>query len=171
MKKCFSLFLFLVLCFCLCPTTYAHTGNTDSSGGHRDSSTGEYHYHHGYPAHEHEDLDGDGMLDCPYNFKDATDDTLTRAATEGWFDTTNPTPKPKSVPETSYGTSSNKLSNVGDLFDKSFSFIVGVVLLILMLSGYAGFENIFGYALKAVLILSLVAAIYSIGYGFFRFIT
>lgn len=32
---------------------YAHSGGTDSNGGHYDRSTGEYHYHHGYPAHQH----------------------------------------------------------------------------------------------------------------------
>lgn len=50
---------FTVLCF-------AHSGRTDSSGGHRDSSTGEYHYHHGYPAHQHPN----GK--CPYDFDDKT---------------------------------------------------------------------------------------------------
>lgn len=54
------------------PIAYAHPGGTDSQGGHTDSSTGEYHWHHGYPAHQHYDMDGDGKLDCPYDFKDAT---------------------------------------------------------------------------------------------------
>ena len=50
----------------------AHSGRTDSNGGHTDSSTGEYHYHHGYPAHDHYDMDGDGKVDCPYEFRDKT---------------------------------------------------------------------------------------------------
>lgn len=51
----------------LCVTfAIAHSGRTDSHGGHYDSSTGEYHYHHGYPAHQHEN----GI--CPYNFNDKT---------------------------------------------------------------------------------------------------
>lgn len=50
----------------------AHPGKTDSSGGHYDHSTGEYHYHHGYSAHSHYDVDGDGVMDCPYNFDDQT---------------------------------------------------------------------------------------------------
>lgn len=54
-------------------TATAHSGRTDSSGGHRDRSTGAYHYHHGYPAHDHKDLDGDGKKDCPYDFDDQTD--------------------------------------------------------------------------------------------------
>lgn len=51
---------------------YAHSGKTDSSGGHYDHSSGEYHYHHGYSAHSHYDMDGDGDIDCPYNFEDKT---------------------------------------------------------------------------------------------------
>ena len=47
----------LVLCAAICT---AHSGGTDSNGGHYDSSTKEYHYHHGYPAHYHTD----GV--CPY---------------------------------------------------------------------------------------------------------
>lgn len=42
----------------------AHSGRTDSSGGHKDnknkSGLGYYHYHHGYPAHLHKN----GV--CPY---------------------------------------------------------------------------------------------------------
>ena len=51
----------------------AHPGRTDSSGGHTNHSTGEYHYHHGYPAHDHYDMDGDGKSDCPYKFDDKTE--------------------------------------------------------------------------------------------------
>lgn len=49
-----------------------HSGKTDANGGHYDKSTGEYHYHHGYSAHSHYDMDGDGIIDCPYNFDDKT---------------------------------------------------------------------------------------------------
>lgn len=49
-------------------TVSAHSGGTDSSGGHTDHSTGKYHYHHGYPEHHHWDMDGDGDIDCPYTF-------------------------------------------------------------------------------------------------------
>lgn len=51
---------------------YAHSGKTDSNGGHWNHATGEYHYHHGYSAHQHYDMDGDGDSDCPYNFEDKT---------------------------------------------------------------------------------------------------
>lgn len=46
--------------------SYAHSGRTDSSGGHYNHTTGEYHYHHGYPAHQHPN----GV--CPYDFDDRT---------------------------------------------------------------------------------------------------
>ena len=46
-------------------TASAHSGRTDSHGGHHDyknaSGLGSYHYHHGYPAHLHEN----GI--CPYD--------------------------------------------------------------------------------------------------------
>lgn len=49
-----------------------HSGRTDGNGGHHNHSTGEYHYHHGYSAHSHYDMNGDGVADCPYSFKDNT---------------------------------------------------------------------------------------------------
>lgn len=54
------------------PTVYAHPGRTGGNGGHTNHSTGEYHYHHGYSAHGHYDIDGDGVVDCPYDFDDKT---------------------------------------------------------------------------------------------------
>ena len=57
--------LFLATSF----TAWGHPGRTDSSGGHYDRSTGEYHYHHGYPAHQHP-----GGV-CPYDFDDKTEST------------------------------------------------------------------------------------------------
>lgn len=52
--------------------TVLHSGKTDFYGGHYNHSTGEYHYHHGYSAHDHYDINGDGIVDCPYTFKDNT---------------------------------------------------------------------------------------------------
>lgn len=63
---------FILICLLTIPAS-AHPGRTDSSGGHYNRSTGDYHYHHGYSAHDHYDMDGDGDLDCPYNFDDQTD--------------------------------------------------------------------------------------------------
>lgn len=67
MKKTFSAVIISLLIFSLSVSSaYAHGGSLDETGGHYDSSTGEYHYHHGYPAHQHEN----GQ--CPYDFDDQT---------------------------------------------------------------------------------------------------
>ena len=58
--------LVVIMLFAISVTCYAHNGNTDSKGGHYDSSTGTYHYHHGYPAHQHT-----GGV-CPYDYDDKT---------------------------------------------------------------------------------------------------
>ena len=60
----------------------AHPGRTDSRGGHTNRSTGEYHYHHGQSAHDHYDMDGDGKVDCPYDFKNKTTSKATKETTE-----------------------------------------------------------------------------------------
>lgn len=67
-----KLLLALAICLQLPVIALAHPGGTDSSGGHTDHDSGEYHYHHGYPAHDHYDMDGDGTVDCPYKFDDKT---------------------------------------------------------------------------------------------------
>lgn len=72
MRKLLFLLLAFILSLLLAIVTLAHSGKTDSRGGHYNRSTGEYHYHHGYSAHDHYDMDGDGVKDCPYEFKDKT---------------------------------------------------------------------------------------------------
>lgn len=74
MKDKFKKFLFILLF--ICPIflssnvilSDAHSGRTDSQGGHHDyknkSGLGSYHFHHGYPAHLH-----DGGV-CPYGGTD-----------------------------------------------------------------------------------------------------
>jgi len=66
LKRVWLVLILLVLC--THSYTLAHSGRTDSSGGHRDnknaSGLGSYHYHHGYPAHLHTN----GI--CPYDPKD-----------------------------------------------------------------------------------------------------
>ena len=58
------IFSFIII-LCLPCISFAHSGRTDSSGGHHDynnvSGLGSYHYHHGYSAHLHVD----GV--CPYD--------------------------------------------------------------------------------------------------------
>lgn len=84
MKKGVVAFIsMVVVALSLVVTAYAHSGRTDSQGGHYDRSTGEYHWHHGMSAHQHYDMDGDGILDCPYSSKAKTETTTaTTAATE-----------------------------------------------------------------------------------------
>lgn len=81
MKKLFkkiSIYMMTaMLAFSTVPgTVQAHSGRTDSSGGHHDnknvSGLGSYHYHcGGHPAHLHDD----GV--CPYSSSAATSDTST----------------------------------------------------------------------------------------------
>lgn len=56
--------LVLILALLLSLPVFAHSGRTDSKGGH--NGPGGYHYHHGYPAHQHEGGE------CPYDFDDRT---------------------------------------------------------------------------------------------------
>lgn len=65
--KILSICLAIILSICMPFIVYAHSGRTDSYGGHYNHSTGEYHYHHGYPAHQHPNGE------CPYDFHDNTD--------------------------------------------------------------------------------------------------
>lgn len=65
-KKIIIVVLICVLSVAMCNITFAHSGRTDSSGGHKDknnvSGLGSYHYHcGGHPAHLHEN----GV--CPYS--------------------------------------------------------------------------------------------------------
>lgn len=64
--KIISILLLVLSIFAIETDAYAHSGRTDSSGGHRDnknkSGLGNYHYHcGGYPAHLHTN----GI--CPYS--------------------------------------------------------------------------------------------------------
>lgn len=67
-KSVILISLFLVF-ICLTPVQ-AHSGRTDSSGGHRDnknaSGLGYYHYHHGMGPHLHPN----GV--CPYGYGQST---------------------------------------------------------------------------------------------------
>lgn len=64
----------------------AHSGRTDSSGGHRDnqnkSGLGSYHYHHGYPAHLHP-----GGV-CPYSSSNTNTSSSSSASTSAVTNTT-----------------------------------------------------------------------------------
>lgn len=73
-KKVLALFMSLGLIFNAIPA-YAHSGRTDSAGGHHDynnvSGLGSYHYHHGYGPHLHPN----GV--CPYETSSQSQTTAT----------------------------------------------------------------------------------------------
>ena len=65
-KKIISILLIILSIISIGVNAYAHSGRTDSSGGHKDnnnkSGLGSYHYHcGGHPAHLHTN----GV--CPYS--------------------------------------------------------------------------------------------------------
>ena len=123
MKIFFNLPIVIAIALALSLTVFAHPGKTDSTGGHTDHSTGEYHYHHGYSAHSHEDFDGDEILDCPYDFDDRTDhstgnsykksfSTWSQEKTETTKVTT-PTPTPTKAPQKQFNPSNDPLFLLG----------------------------------------------------------
>lgn len=71
-KKVLAILAAVIFTVSAASTVYAHPGRTDDNGGHWDYSSDTYHYHHGYPEHQHYDMDGDGIVDCPYDFDDKT---------------------------------------------------------------------------------------------------
>ena len=78
-KKLIQIITLIICLFLASSTTFAHSGRTDSSGGHRDnknkSGLGSYHYHcGGNPPHLH----SDGS--CPYgnNTSSSSNDTTTQ---------------------------------------------------------------------------------------------
>lgn len=98
-KKRF-LAVFFIFIFAFSSVAFAHSGRTDSSGGHRDnrnvSGLGYYHYHHGYSAHLHPN----GV--CPYNKKPVT--TVTKPATTTTKPATTTTTKPATTTTTKPAT-------------------------------------------------------------------
>ena len=78
-----KLLVTIAICLNLPITTFAHPGRTDSKGGHTNHSTGGYHYHHGYPEHQHYDMNGDGTLDCEYEFDNKTNSSNNKTSSSG----------------------------------------------------------------------------------------
>lgn len=89
-KKTFGFVVFLWLLVLGSTIAFAHSGGTDTKGGHYDHIGGGYHYHHGYPAHDHKDGE------CPYvkNKNESKSDeqaefgffgSLLMSAFVGWF--------------------------------------------------------------------------------------
>lgn len=81
------LVLLLVFCFLFSSVCFAHSGRTDSNGGHKDnknaSGLGPYHYHcGGYPAHLHT-----GGV-CPYSGGGSTSSSSTSSSSSSSSTTT-----------------------------------------------------------------------------------
>ncbi len=70
MKRFLACFTAIVMILVSSLSSFAHSGRTDSSGGHKDnknkSGLGSYHYHHGYGPHLHTG----GK--CPYDTSSST---------------------------------------------------------------------------------------------------
>lgn len=118
MKKAYILIYCILSILALPLVAKAHPGKTDSAGGHTNHDTGEYHYHHGYSAHQHYDMDGDGVIDCPYNFKDTTQQSITE--TYPYFE-----------PDENIGITSKKEYDFwGDIFPGTAGAIGGLMILL-----------------------------------------
>lgn len=85
-----SICVFLILII-MCNITFAHSGRTDSNGGHRDnknkSGLGSYHYHcGGHPAHLHTN----GV--CPYSSSSSASKSSTSSSSSSSAKTTSTVP-------------------------------------------------------------------------------
>ena len=79
-KKILSTLLIIIILTFIGINSYAHSGRTDSSGGHKDnknkSGLGSYHYHcGGYPAHLHTN----GV--CPYSSSSSSKSSTSSSST------------------------------------------------------------------------------------------
>lgn len=82
-KYILALFTLFMLLTIMPIWSSAHSGRTDSKGGHYDHSTGEYHYHHGHSAHQHPN----GR--CPYDTTDDSDYTDSTSSSSQSYDSTD----------------------------------------------------------------------------------
>lgn len=89
MKKVILLVLLLSL---FSAAAQAHSGRTDSRGGHHDRKNGGYHYHHGMPAHDHP-----GGV-CPYSVTPTPKPTPKPTPRPTPKPTAKPTPSPTPTP-------------------------------------------------------------------------
>lgn len=118
-----KLLIAVSLCLILSVSVFAHPGGTDSSGGHYNRSTGEYHYHHGHSAHQHYDKDGDGILDCPYDFDDKTGSSSGSSSSSK--SNTKPTVETKPKEETTSSGKSEKKRTI-----KDYLYLIGALLVV-----------------------------------------
>ena len=126
----------LFFCLSLCLPCFAHSGKTDSKGGHRNSSTRQYHYHHGYPAHSHYDMDHNGTIDCPYQFKNNTSSsskTNTKKSntskSTNIVESTSAPESESSLNNSSYPTFVSTAQNISKVISTIFVFLLFLILL------------------------------------------
>ena len=127
MKKAICIVMFILL---FSVSAYAHSGGTDSNGGHHDynnvSGLGSYHYHHGYGAHLHEN----GI--CPYDSAGSSDSSSTVSSSGDTYtftedeldnfvlDTVNDDPKSWGVVrESDYEELQRKYNEVNELYEEA----------------------------------------------------
>lgn len=152
-----ALSLVLVFAGTLLIVVFAHGGRTDANGGHYNRSTGEYHYHHGYSAHSHYDMDGDGYIDCPYEFDDKTNhgsgkidrtpETTKKTDLQDLFDKTTEAPETEKRKEIVEEKSGFKID--WETINKMFSYLLNkkiyelpeLVLYIVMIVTMAAFVS------------------------------
>ena len=139
---------------------YAHPGRTDSSGGHTNHSTGEYHYHHGYSAHDHYDMDDDGDIDCPYDFVDKTDHHDRSSSSTN--SSTNSSDSYTAVVTDPTAANQNAVDWNNLLLNKAPSLLAGVAMFCIM-SGWVlciFSDNIGGFILQIGLFMLPLTAVY-----------
>lgn len=90
-KKIISILLIILSIISIGVNAYAHSGRTDSSGGHKDnnnkSGLGSYHYHCGrHPAHLHTN----GV--CPYSSSSSASKSSTSSSSSSSAKTTSTVP-------------------------------------------------------------------------------
>ena len=90
-KKIISILLIILSIISIGVNAYAHSGRTDSSGGHKDnnnkSGLGSYHYHcEGHPAHLHTN----GV--CPYSSSSSASKSSTSSSLSSSAKTTSMVP-------------------------------------------------------------------------------
>lgn len=118
----FFCFMLVALMF-LCPVL-AHSGKTDSKGGHYDHQNDGYHYHHGYPAHQHT-----GGV-CPYDYDNKTGQNSGGSSSYTYNTTYNT--------NSSYSSKTTNKSSGGDNKMSTGAIVWAVVIVLFIL--WAGFR-------------------------------
>lgn len=115
MKRLFTFCIVLVVLSA--GFAYAHSGRTDSKGGHHVGGTSEYHYHHGYPAHDHPNGE------CRYDFKDISNSSSSSSSKSQSTNSNkpaSPSPEASKTDSSKSKTSKSKVSRQRSYLAVSF---------------------------------------------------